>query len=293
MRTRGIAVVSSGLAWLAGCSVLVSVDDLRAVDASLDATADAVDELSPADATVLDAGDAGDAGDAEALDGGASDASFCPTAADGGTVFCDDFDESDASTFPEWSGVVASGGGAVSRVASDASAPFCVELAMGAGDAGPQSELYEVFVLTPTQSMKLACRMRVLEYPSNGGAINVDQLRFTGDAKTGATDFLSLRPTSATFTEQFYDAGVYTTTPHALQTTLGASSWHDVEVDWDLGDGGIVATVYFDHVAVSSALKLDARTAFGTPTLYVGMSYEDPGAGGSTVDVDDVVFAFQ
>jgi hypothetical protein len=266
------------------CSLLTPLDNLggdAATEAASDASLDVVTDVA-ADVVVTDA------------DASQADAGFCPTL-EAGQVFCDDFDESDASVFPNWSKLVASNGGAVFRGASDASSPFCAELIVPPNDGGPQAELVKSFISAPTQRVTYAFNLRVVRYPSGNARFNLSPVEFAGSANAGATDFIALTSSGASFTEQFpIDGGGFATVGHPITKGIAANVWVSVRIVWTVGDaGGGTANIFFDGLPVVSQITLDARTVFGLPYMTAGVSYQDPGADGVDLQVDNVVMTLE
>jgi hypothetical protein len=139
------AVITKRLHWAAlalsaGC-LFPSLDGLTG-DAG-DAAVDVETEAPPQDAADENAFDASDASDAS-VDGGGETGPFCAALDASNVLICDDFDDSDASTFAKW----ASSTGTVVRDPSAwRSPPFCLLTSVAAADAGsPVAHLRQTFV---------------------------------------------------------------------------------------------------------------------------------------------------
>jgi hypothetical protein len=255
-----------------GCSLVIPLDDLRSGDASL---ADVASDTNvPADAA-----DAGNDG-----------SSACPSI-DGGAVFCDDFDDSDGSTFTHWSTTFTTAAATVARVGSDASAPFAVRFATSPNPDGgtPQSELQRVFLTAPTSKITYSFSVRVGQYL---GGVHIQPVTLRKGDPLSSIDYLAVSASSTTFSEQVYnDAGTATYANHALTDSLASGDWVRVVIQWTIGDaGGVTALVTFNGSPVTSPIPLDPRAVIGSLQIAAGISsvvgYADAGA---QVDVDDVV----
>jgi hypothetical protein len=268
-----------GLVASTGCSLLVSLDDL---DRGSDAAADA------ADAADVEVADVSDAGVADAIDE-LTKTTAC--AIDASTVFCDDFDDSDAQVFPKWSNVIGSRGATVVRIASDASSPFCAELSVPTNDGGPQALLQRSFATTPASHVTYAFNLRVVRYPSGNARFNAMSVQYA--SSQNATAFLALRQASAIFEESYIDdGGVFDSLTHTLTQALPLGVWVAVRIEWTLGDAGTLAQVFVGGAPATAQVALDPRAIFGAPTLFSGVSYQDPGADGAVIDIDDVVIGY-
>lgn len=269
----------AGLACIAtaGCSLLVSLDDLR----------------EPADASGVDAPN--DAGDGAATD--SSDVVIPPLACpspDAGVAFCDDFDDSDASAFTHWSSTYATVNATVTRALSDASSPFAAHFATSPNPDGgsPQSELQRMFLTPPFTRVTYAFSVRVGQY---AGGLHIAPVTLRKGDPLSSVDYLSISATGTTFSEQIYtDAGTAVYGNHALTDTLASGKWVHVKIEWTLGDAGNSVLVSYDGAAVTNPITLDARSVFGAVQVAAGISsvvgYSDAG---SQIDVDDVVVTVQ
>jgi hypothetical protein len=254
-----------------GCSLVIPLDDLRG-DASLADVAN--DTIVPPDAA-----DAGNDGSSTA----------CPTI-DGAAVFCDNFDDSDGSTFTHWSATYTSTAATVARVGSDASAPFAVRFAtLPNPDGGsPQSELQRVFLTAPTSKITYGFSVRIGQYL---GGVHIQPVTLHKGDPLSSIDYLSISASSTTFSEQVYnDAGTATYANHALTDSLVSGDWVRVVMQWTIGDGGVTALVTFNGSPVTAPIPLDPRVVIGSLQIAAGISsvvgYADAGA---QIDVDDVV----
>jgi hypothetical protein len=264
---------------VAGCSLVVSLDDLGGPDASL------ADVTNDSDSNVPDVADAST--EATPL--------ACPTP-DAGTAFCDDFDDSDASAFTHWSSTFTTNMAKVARVDSDASSPFAARFTTSPNPDGgsPQSELKRVFLNPPVSRITFSFTVRVGQL---GGGIHIAPVTLKNGDPLSSVDYLSITTTSTSFNEQVYtDAGTSVYPTHPLTDTVATGQWIRVKIEYTLGadGGGAMAQVSYNGSPVTSPFAIDARSVIGTIQMAAGISsvtsYIDAG---SSVDFDDVVMTVE
>jgi len=274
-----------GTASVAACALFPSLDGLSgdggtSGDAGIDVTTNDAMADAPADSMF-------DAAETTTTDAGAS---F--SCANSDAAFCDDFDDSDASTFAKWPKTITFGGGTVTRIASDASSPFAVEFNVPGSDGGVvQANLQHAFISGPTTFARYAFDLRVVKYPTVG-SFNIAPVALTGSTTTGAVDAIALKATTApNFVEQIETDAGSSTVPHALSLKPVQGAWTHVRIEWTIAGSTITAHVYFGTTDVSGAVVLDPSSAFtSTPEITAGVSFEAASTNGAVIDVDNVTF---
>jgi hypothetical protein len=271
-------VAASIVACAAACTLITPFDDLQhdsGVDspAVMDAQADA-----PADAA--------DASIDVSIDAGL-DAVVTPFCSMQDAQFCDDFDDSDASSFPKWSSVSLARGGTINRSASDASVPLGIAVKVPSWDGGsPSAYLSRVFLQPPAKYVHYAFALRVDHFPS-GTSINTTAIRLG----SGDDVHLSIGMNGSLLEESVpTDAGSIFPT-HTLTTNLSTGKWARVEIDLAIGSP-IQAKVRFDGMLVLQT-ALDSRHIVSTLGVWNGITYEGSVGDGSWVTMDDVVVDYQ
>jgi hypothetical protein len=207
-------------------------------------------------------------------------------------AFCDDFDDTDASTFSKWSKTNAIGGGTVIRVASDASSPFAARFDVPGTDGGSvQANIQRSFVSGPATFARYAFDLRVVQYPT-AGSFNIAPVALTGSSNTGAVDAIAVKAASPpNFVEQLQADAGGSTVPHTLAIKPVQGQWTHVRIEWTIAGSTITVHVYFDANDVSGAVVLDPSSAFtSTPQISAGISFEASASNGAIIDVDNVTF---
>ncbi len=263
----------------------MSLDDLGGSDASDVNAADVPGTDAAMDAMSMDA-------PADATDAG----SFCAAQAvvEGGVTFCDDFDTPDAMAFAMWSTVVENGGGSVSLVPSNDSAPNAAHFhdpGYDGGGADPQCALTKSFLTAATSSMTYEFDLRVDSYPT-AGAISVSPIK--PDQTKAQQIYFSLSPTNAAYAEliDFSDGGTFYN-QWTLSQRPALNVWMHVEVDLTIASP-MTVTVYLDgQLAMAKDTPLDPRFTAATPILTAGITFIDVEPTPSLLDVDNVLFQFR
>jgi hypothetical protein len=268
------------------CALFPSLDGLSG-DAGVDdvVTKNDASGDAPADAPTDSKFDAADT---------ATDAGLSFSCASVDAAFCDDFDDSDASTFTKWSKENAFGGGTVTRIASDASPPFAAEFSVPASDGGTiQANIQHSFISGPKTFARYAFDLRVAQYPTTG-SFNITPVALSGSSTTGAVDAIALKAsTPPNFVEQLQTDGGGSTIPHALVIKPVQGQWTHVRIEWTIA-ATITVHVYFGAMDVSGAVVLDPSSAFtSTPSITAGISFEATSSNGAIIDVDNVTFEMQ
>jgi len=206
--------------------------------------------------------------------------------------FCDDFDDSDASTFAHWSTPHFAHAATMSRDPSDATPPFAARFDSYGIDGGvPQAFLKTYFTDPVTSSATFSFDIRVDQFPSiTTASFTVAGLALASD-NGGA--ILVVRQGSTTLEATIpVDGGAsYTTLPLAFVAQPGVWAHFDVTFTKSAGTISIAAAVDQKSVLVSTAL--DPRISFGLPSISIGVIYTDANTDRTSFAVDDVVVRFE
>ena len=273
---RGALLVFFALA--TGCSLIVDLGGLGGSDASSDVEASTPDVATDVinDAPPLADGPVDDSG------------RWCAAYADGGLgVFCEDFDEPDASfTFSASNGATAS-------LDEDAaySPPRSVVVNVPVVDGGPAQHASYNHPMSPiVQTITYSLDFRV-DLVGNSGA---DVMQMQLPALTGQRYFiLSLDPTGMHVIEQYSttDAGlVLLHHPHITFTWDGA--WHRAALTVHLMSPR-TSTLVIDGATVEANAPLDPAWAPSSFTPFAGITYTQGVTTPWKVHVDDMLVVGQ
>jgi hypothetical protein len=277
------------LVLLAGC-LFPSLADLSG-DAGSDA-GDATSDVASNDATT----DASDASDATALDAPVDTGPFCASLDAANVVICDDFDDTDASTFAKWTG----GTGSLARdTDASVSPPFALLASTPAlldgATPNPQARVHRVFVQT-VKHVTHTFDARIDQYDTLGQAVYMDMLIVT----SGGIDVeYRLQATSTTLAYEAHipsgqDAAVVSNTFALTPWTAGA--WHHVVVDITTSAVPATLTVTIDGATVVGPNAAASVATFGTGQaleVQAGIYYASNPQTGWATHVDNVLVQAQ
>ena len=283
MRVWPIVVVGAS-----GC-LFPSLSDLD--DGLLDATSDVASEVAPVDVQTNDVVDASsDTGDAAVESG-----PFCESGA-ANVLLCDDFDDSDASTFGKWTSSV---GALVRDPGAFTTAPFSLMATtpaqLDAAAPNPSSRLRRTFV-QPLNHVTHTFDVRVDTYDTIGNKAFLNMLVIT----SGGID-VQYR-ISATATTLLYEVHIPTGQDAASTSTQFSLTpwtpgvWHRVVADITLTSVPAKLTVTVDgNVAVgpNAPASVAAFGAGQSMDVQAGVYYATTPETGWAVHTDNILLQAQ
>ena len=199
-------------------------------------------------------------------------------------ALCDDFEE-DGSFVPPWTNLSALGGASLVRASADSG---CIEVSLGAGDAGPGAWLTEDF-FTKAQKIHYAFDLQIVAYATPPNATsNVNEIGLPLSDAAAAIEgdvFLSLSASSTKLVEQhrLLDGG-YSAMITLPFTPPSPGVWRHYDVVVDLGSGSVALSI---DGADAGSLALPNLYTAGAPSVAAGATFESAFGAGFQFLLDD------
>lgn len=258
------------------CSLLTSLDDLHG------------DAAAPVDATSSDV--AVDAGGGDVADVVAPDVSlpFCPTLDASNVLFCEDFDQTDAAFFPNWTpfGVTPQRDGV-----SFSSAPFALLATAPASDSGAtqQSYIQRTYNTSPSHVV-FSFDALVATADTLGNYAYVNQLSIYTDAGEHTEYRVEASQTKTQFVVSVTPGTAVST--FTLPNAWLGGGWHHVVMDLEVAAIPATATITIDGTVQLADASAPAATfgAGGKMIIKAGIASTSPTPEtGWAIDIDNVV----